>query len=351
MEYYGLDVHKRYTVYTRLDEGGQVLGQGRITNDPASLAALVAPSGGQAKVVLEAGGVWPVIADALEGLTEELVLAHPLKTRAIASARIKTDRIDSAMLAHLLRTDLVPRSYRAPAAVRQLREFLRYRAGLVKVQTSVKNRVHAVLALHGVSSPVTDLFGRTGRAWLQAVELPDVARQTVDGLLTVLDVVKARITEANRLVRQRAMASPEATRLQSIPGVGWFGALLILAEVGDVKRFPDPRHFVSYAGLVPSVRSSGGHTRYGHITKEGSPWLRWIFIEAATTAPRRSPELRDRYLKLARRKDGKTARVALARHLASVAYLLLTRATIYQEHPCRQAFRSHSGQPVESVAS
>jgi transposase len=96
--------------------------------------------------------VWPVVADALEGLTEELVLAHPLKTRAIASARIKTDRIDSAMLAHLLRTDLVPRSYLAPLPVRELREFLRYRAGLVKVQTSIKNRVHAVLALHGVSS-------------------------------------------------------------------------------------------------------------------------------------------------------------------------------------------------------
>jgi transposase len=152
MDYYGLDVHKRYTVYTRLDERGEVLGQGRITNEPASLAALVAPSAGRAKVVLEAGGVWPVVADALEGLTEELVLAHPLKTRAIASARIKTDRIDSAMLAHLLRTDLVPRSYLAPLPVRELREFLRYRAGLVKVQTSIKNRVHAVLALHGVSS-------------------------------------------------------------------------------------------------------------------------------------------------------------------------------------------------------
>ncbi len=354
MDYYGLDVHKRYTVYTRLDERGEVLGQGRITNEPASLAALVAPSAGRAKVVLEAGGVWPVVADALEGLTEELVLAHPLETRAIASARIKTDRIDSATIAHLLRTDLEPRSYLAPRPVRELREFLRYRSRLVKVQTSIKNRVHAVLTIHGIGGrPSTDLFGRAGREWLKEVQLPAIARQSVDGLLTVLDVIHARIMEANRVVRQRATRSSEARRLQTNPGVGWFGALLILAEAGDVRRFPDEHHFVSYAGLVPSVRSSGGHTRYGRITKQGSPWLRWIFVEAAAVASRRPGVLRDRFLKLARRKDAKTARVALARHLAAVAYLLLSRATFYEERSCRQgSWSAHlPGHPVEPVVA
>lgn len=339
MEYYGLDVHKHYTVFTRLDEGGQLLGQGRVTNDIESLTALLAPSGGQAKVVLEAGGIWPVFADALQPLAQEVVLAHPLKTRAIASARIKTDRIDSATLAHLLRTNLVPQSYLAPREVREVRELLRYRAALVKQQTAIKNRVHAVLALHGQISPATDLFGRSGRQWLGQVPLPTVSRQSVDGLLQVLDVLHERILAVNREIRQRAKTSPQARRLQTIPGVGWFGALLILAEVGDIHRFTDPKQLVSYAGLAPSVHASGGHTRYGRITKQGSPWLRWILVEAAVQAGRRPGELRDRYLKLARRKDGKTARVAVARHLAKVAYFLLSRDDTYHDD-------GHRGRPA-----
>ena len=237
--------------------------------------------------------------------------------------------------------------------VRELREFLRYRSSLVKLQTSVKNRVHAILTLHGVSDcPVTDLFGRAGRKWLSELQLPDIARQSIDGLLTILDVLHQRILEANRLVERRAKRSADARRLQGIPGIGWFGALLILAEVGDVRRFPDEHHFVSYAGLVPSVHSSGGHTRYGRITKQGSPWLRWIFVEAAAVASRRPGQLRDRYLKLAYRKGTKTARVALARHVAALAYLLLTRATLYDERYQQGSRSAHRpGCPAEPVVA
>ena len=105
MEYFGLDVHKRYTVFTHRAAHGHLRGHGGGGNDAASLSQLLARSSVPAKVVLEAGGIWPVFTDALEDHAAEVVLAHPLKTRAIASARIKTDRIDSATLAHLLRTD------------------------------------------------------------------------------------------------------------------------------------------------------------------------------------------------------------------------------------------------------
>lgn len=159
-----------------------------------------------------------------------------------------------------------------------------------------------------------------------------MSRQSVDGLLQVLDVVQERIRAVNREVRQRAKSSPQARRLQTIPGVGWFGALLILAEIGDIRRFSEPKQLVSYARLAPSVHSAGGHTRYGRITKQGSPWLRWMLVEAAIHASRRPDQLRDRYLKLARRKDGKTARVAVARHLAKVVYFLLSWDDIYREN-------------------
>ena len=341
MEYFGLDVHKQYTVYTRVNQAGTILGQGRVANDLDSLAALLAPSDGPAKVVLEAGGIWPVFADALEELGAEVILAHPLRTRAIAAARVKTDRIDSAILAHLLRADLIPQAYLAPPPVRELCELLRYRIGLVRVQTIVKNRVHALLALRGLRSPLSDLFGRAGRRWLDEVELPTVAHQCLKGHLAVLDGVQIQIKVVHSEVRRRARQSCEAKRLRTIPGVGAFSALLILAEVGEIRRFPDARHLVSYAGLAPSVHSTGGHTRYGHITKQGSPWLRWILVEAAIAGSARPGALQDRYRRLARRKGAKTARVALARHLATVVYHVLARAEVYREA---------LGEPLEQTA-
>jgi transposase len=326
VEYFGLDVHKQYTVFTHVDKAGILLGQGRIDNAPDSLEAMLRRAGSKTRVVLEAGGIWPVFADALENLGAEVVLAHPLRTRAIAAARVKTDRIDSAILAHLLRTDLIPQAYLAPPPVRELRELLRYRIGLVRLQTIVKNRIHALLAIRGQRSPFTDLFGRAGREWLKEVELPHVARRCLTGQLAVLDSIQEQIKLANAEVRRRARQSCDAKRLRTIPGVGAFSALLILAEVGEIQRFPDAKHLVSYAGLAPSVHSTGGHTRYRHITKQGSPWLRWILVEAAIAASSRPGALRDRYRSLARRKGAKTARVALARHLATIVYHVLAGA-------------------------
>jgi len=332
MEYFGLDVHKRYTVFTRLDERGTLLGQGRVTNDAESLASLLAQSVEPAKVVLEAGGIWPVFTDALEDHAPEVVLAHPLKTRAIASARIKTDRIDSATLAHLLRTDLVPRAYLAPRSLREVREVLRYRVQLVRLRTAVKNRVHALLAMRGLMSPASDLFGHAGRRWLASLALPPVPRRAVDGFLSILDALNVQIRLIEREIRQRVRQSPEARRLWSIPGVGRFGALLILAEIGDVHRFPDARHLISYAGLAPSVHSSGGRTYHGRITKQGSPLLRWILVEAAVAASRQEGDLRERFRRVAQRKGPKTARVALARHLLTIVYHVLADGTPYHAH-------------------
>ena len=337
VEYFGLDVHKRYTVFTHVDERGRLLGQGRVSNDAESLSQLIARSAEPAKVVLEAGGIWPVFTDALEDHALEVVLAHPLKTRAIASARIKTDRIDSATLAHLLRTDLVPRSYLAPQSLRETREVLRFRVQLVRLRTAVKNRVHALLAMRGLSSPVSDLFGRAGRRWLAELELPAVPRRAINGYLAILETMNVQIRGVESEIRRRVRESPEARRLWSIPGVGRFGALLILAEIGDVRRFPDARHLISYAGLAPSVHSSGGRTYHGRITKQGSPLLRWILVEAAVAASRREGELRDRYRRVAQRKGPKTARVALARHLLTIVYHVLADGVPYRASAARLA--------------
>lgn len=316
----GLDVHKKYTHFTELDERGLVLRQGKIGNE--ELPALF--SDGEARrVVLEAGRNWYYVYELLESLVDEVKLAHPLRTKAIASAKVKTDKVDSKTLADLLRTDYVPMAYIAPVPVRELRELLRYRVSLTGLRTAVKNKVHALLAKRGLSSPCSDLFGKKGRRWLEGAPLPPVYRQALEGYLCVMDALTDQIDQVTVEIRRRAVLSADAKLLATIPGIGVYSALLILAEVGDIRRFPDRRHLVSYAGLAPVVRASGGRTRCGHISKQGSPWLRWILVQSAHIAARYDPQLKDRFRDIAYRRGAKVATVALARHLLRVVYQVL----------------------------
>jgi transposase len=326
MQYVGFDIHKRFTFYTQMDATGEIQRQGKLENTHEALAAFFADIDEPAQVALEASINWYHLYDLLESLHIPVTLAHPLRTRAIAEAKIKTDKVDSTILAHLLRADLVPSAYIPPQPIRDLRELLRYRAALVRMQTSIKNRVHAILLKHGYQCPYTDAFGRQGRAWLDTLPLRPVYQHALHGFLQILDVLRTQIREASRLIDQEAKATPVVQTLCTLPGVGHYTALLILAEIGDVKRFAHPKQLVSYAGLAPIVRASGGHIQTGHLSKQGSAWLRWILVEAAQHAPRRPGRYRDLYNRLARRKGTKIARVAVARELLIKAYWMLRHA-------------------------
>lgn len=189
MDYYGLDVHKKYTVYVRMDQDGQILDRGRIANTQEAAAAMLAPAQGEAQVVLEACGLWPYLYDLLTAQGAQVTLAHPQRVKAIAAARVKTDQVDARTLAHLLRTDLIPPAYAPPQEVRQQRELLRSRYAWVQQRTRAKNRVHGLLAKRGLQSPVSDLFGKGGREWLAQLDLDPTARALVERELTLIEAL------------------------------------------------------------------------------------------------------------------------------------------------------------------
>jgi transposase len=326
MQYVGFDAHKKYTFYTQMDATGQIRRQGKLANNCDALTAFFAEIEEPARVVIEATMNWYHLYDLLESLEIPVTLAHPLRTRAIAEAKVKTDKIDSTILAHLLRTDLVPAAYIPPREIRDLRELLRYRAALTKLQTMVKNRVHSVLLKHGYQCPYTDVFGKTGRTWLGSLELRPVYQQAVEGLLAVLETLHTQIAAASRTVDQHAKATPIVQQLCTLPGVGHYTALLILAEIGEIARFPDPKHLVSYAGLAPTVHATGGRVYTGHISKKGSRWLRWILIEAAIHAGGQPGRFQHLFERVAQRKGRKLARVVVARELLTTIYWILQHA-------------------------
>jgi transposase len=272
-------------------------------------------------VAFEAAFGWGWLVELLEDYGFDPHLVHPLRCKAIASARLKNDKVDAAILAQLLRADLLPEAWIAPPAVRQLRALLRHRASLVRLGTRLRNRIHAVVADFGYDRAGTYWTG-PGRGWLAELDLPPVSREIVTDCLAVIDALAVTIDRLDAEVRARARADPRVKTLTALPGVGQFTALMMLAEIGDITRFPSARKLASWAGLTPTVRGSDLTVRHGHISKQGSAWLRWVLNQAAQTA-KRSPEFSATYAAIAKRRGTKIATMAIARKLLTRAYHLL----------------------------
>ena len=279
----GIDLHRRRSHIAIVDDQGELTTSRRIVNDrEAFLELLGDPQGAETHVALEATYGWEWLAELLEEAGYDLHLAHPLRTRAIAAARVKTDAIDARTLAQLLRGGLLPEAYVAPREIRDLRELLRHRATLTRMRSAVKNRVHAILAKHGVAREHSDLFGKGGREFLAELELRDAPRRRLDSLIALIADFDREINHTTSArSTTRAKADDRVDVLTQIRGVGRYTAMLIIAEIGDINRFPTARHLCSWAGLTPTVRSSDGKARLGHISRQGSPALRWALVEAA----------------------------------------------------------------------
>jgi transposase len=225
-------------------------------------------------------------------------------------------------LAQLLRAELLPEAWIAPQAVRDQRALLRHRAALVRMATALKCRVHAVLADRGVGVQES-LWGPAGRAFLAELALPAVQRAIVTDCLALIDAISPLVTRLERDLVGRARPDPRVQALQALPGIGPITAMTLVAEIGDIARFPTARKLCAWAGLTPAVRNSDRKVRHGHITKMGSPWVRFVLQEAAQRAKTRPP-FAAFYAKTAARRGTHIATVAVARKLLARSFHLLT---------------------------
>lgn len=331
----GIDYHKSYSYGTILDPRGQVLRRGRLDNNPEALAEFLGEHAGEGcHAVLEATRNWTLMHDWLEEQVAQVTLAHPKKVRAIAEARIKTDKIDAATLAHLLRCDLIPAAHVSSKDARVLKNLLRHRMFLVALRTMVKNRIGVLLDRHPqflATRPEGESFGRIHRAWLKQLRLPLDERRVLHNELALLEQLSKRIGQAEGWIDRMAEKDVRVRRLMTMPGIGQFLAMLVVAEIDDVTRFATPQKLHAYAGLVPSTHSSGGKTYNGGIGKEGNRYLRWAMVEAVWPA-RRSDISIGRFFDQHQAKIGTNkAKVATARRLLTIAYRLLKEGREYRE--------------------
>jgi transposase len=328
--YVGMDVHRKRSQVALLDEHGTQLLNRNLPNDPAELVPVLGTLAPGTPVAFEAAYGWGWLADLLAELDLEPHLVHPTRCKAIAAARLKNDKVDARTLAHLLRADLLPEAWIAPQAVRDQRALLRHRAALVRTGTALKNRIHAVLADRGVRVPQR-LWSKAGRAWLAQLDLPPAPRVIIDDCLAVIDQLIPIITRLERDLLAHAKPDPRVQALMALPGIGRITAMTLVAEIGDIARFPTARKLCAWAGLTPQVRNSDRTIRHGHITKQGSAAVRFVLEEAAEQAKMRPPFARF-YAQCAARRGRHIATVAVARKLLARCFHVLTEVDNHQHN-------------------
>jgi len=321
----GMDLHKNTSTFVVKNKDGKLINFAKVLTDKNEVTRYInsirrnnADKG--LSLVVEPVSQWYYYADLIENLGVDVHLAHPMEVKAIAHARIKTDKIDADVLADLLRTNFLPEAYFAPAEVRGWKEQCRFRASLINLRTQTKNKIHAILFKHSLKHNFSDLFGKSGRRWLAALDLKEPFKNNLNKYLSLVDYLTEQIVLAEEIITNTVINCPQAKLLISIPGISYCSALTIMAEIGEIDRFISVKHLQSYAGLIPSTYNSGDKQIHGRITKRGSKWLRWIMIEAAYHQMncKRIPGFGAYYNTLKKRKGSKTAAVATARKLLAV---------------------------------
>ena len=330
IRFVGLDVHKRVVEACIVDAAGKVVLRERFALNRHTLelfaTKILRPTD---RVALEATTNCWAVAERLRPHVARVLVSNPMATKAIAQAKVKTDKVDAYVLAQLLRCDFLPEVWQPDVATRRLRELTGRRSALVGQRTRMRNRIHSVLATRLIEPPLR-LFSGEGLQWLGTVELDEQARLLIDSDLRQLESLEQEIDAVDAELARRGHQSDEVKLLMSLPGVDVTTAQSVLAAWGDPRRFPDGDHAASYLGLVPSTRQSANQCYHGPITKRGNSQARWMLIEAAQHLDKHPGPLGHFFRRLMKKKNRNVAVVAAARKLAAIGWQMLVAGEPYR---------------------
>jgi len=334
LRFVGCDVHKRTAVFTMLRMDGKVEATHTVTVTRESLAHFAEHHlSGEDRLAMEATTNTWAVAELLRPHVKEIVIGNPLRTRAIAEAKIKTDKVDSRVLAELLRADYLPSVWQPGPDTQRLRRLTHRRAALVSDRTRLKNRLHSILHHCLIPLPSIDLFSKAGRTWLKELSLPEQEAAARDSDLRLLELTEQEITQIEQKLVREAWQDEKVRLLMSIPGIDYTVAQTCLAAIGDVSRFANAKKLTSYLGLNPSTRQSATHCVHGPITKQGNAHARWLLVQAAQHFGLNRGPLGQTMRSIIRRKNRKVAVVACARKLAVLVWHVLSSGEPFRYAP------------------
>ncbi len=334
MWHVGIDLHREFVVMAAVRDNGEVMEPVKIACQESESTVEVVRTLTPFRAVIEASGTYRWLYDLLRphGV---ILLAHPLRLRAMIQRRSKTDKLDAQLLANLLRINQIPLAYVPPEPYQRLRDLVRCRGRLAQDRARAKIKLRDMLARQNLQSPFTTPFGNRGLAWFRGQDFGLVGNMLRDELLARLEHFDRQIAVFDEQLVRCQPDFPQTQAIIDIHGIGIYSALLIVAELGEVERFCAAKQVGAYAGLTSRVHQSGGHCYQGSITRQGSPWLRWSLVEAAMKTIRQDAALKNFYTRVRKRSSAKIARVAAARKLAEICWKRLRRWQ--REHASRVA--------------
>jgi transposase len=330
MKIVGCDLHTRYQQIAMLDDRTGELVERRLEHESGEARAFYAGLTGAVRVGIEATGYTRWFERMLAELGHELWIGDAAQIRAAMVRKQKTDARDAAHVLEMLLTGRFPRIWRPTAGERDLRQLVWHRQKLVWMRTAVSNQLHALAMGEGVCRK-KKLFTRKGRAELESLTLDRWASRRRQELLQMLDGMEASLQEFDQAVAEQAEQNPAAVLLMTHPGVGPVTSLAFVLTIGPAERFERSKQVVSYLGLNPREHSSGGKQQLGAISKQGSPMMRSLLVEAGHTAARLDAELKQDYQRLKARRGSGVAKVAIARKLAVRMYWMLRSSASYAQ--------------------
>jgi transposase len=315
-------------------KSGEVIKADRVGNTRKEVEVFLGDLDGKIEGVIEAGYSHYTMMDLMESEGVSMKIAHPEQVKAIAKARIKTDKRDSKILAHLLRSNLIPEVYCRDNENREAQRVLRHRVTYVRMQTQVKNRIRALLAkqreeVREIVELEGALFNVSGLKVLRSIDLAGKDQQMLESFLETLKHLQGKIKLSDALVREILRNSEEARLISTLPGFGEFFSVLVSVEIADIHRFDSPAKLHSYAGLIPSTHASGDKLYHGKLVRRGNKWLRWAAVEAVWPAVRSDFDIRLYYQRRKKRKGANSAKVATARRLLTIIYRVLKEKRAY----------------------
>lgn len=334
----GIDIAKKRCVVVIRDQHNSVketTSYQNTTEEASSFAkrALEAYGGECKAVVVEStGNMWLKTYEAFESAGIETKLANPSKTRIIAEAKIKTDRLDANALSRLLRGELIAECYVPSRTVRLSRALLGHRVNIAREQTRTRNRIHSILDKYDLECKYDNIASAHGIAWLKSIKLEGHDQDILESLVRQLEFLSEEEESANKIIARDATKNEYVPIIiMSMPGFDYYGASFIAAYIADVHRFPTPSHLVSWVGLCPSVHQTGETTYYMGKMKGGSKKACWMMVQAANVAVRADPRLRKYYERKARRLHHNVAITHVANKMLRIIWHMLTEKRLYDQ--------------------
>lgn len=325
--YIGIDLHKNMFSVCFLTDSGVRFTEYKMDQ----LADFISVLESSDQVAFEATGNSHYFSEQLRPYVSEIAIVNPRQFRVISDSVKKTDKTDAEQIALFLSKGMLPTVRKQDEHIIQIKSLVHTRDRLVKLRTSLKNKIHNILNAHGIVIKRESLSSKKGLAKVLSYDVPDIARLELDVIVSQILHLNEGISRLDKEIEERGKQLKGFENITSIKGIGAKSGTILLSVIGNIDDFPSRKHLDSYFGMVPRISISNERVHYGKITKHGNKLGRTSLVQCTLIAIRYSDYLNDYYQRLKVKKGSGKAIIATSRKMLGIIYDTLKNDWIFDD--------------------